>query len=279
MKKGYARGSLLQGKHKNDNGFQYYTFDNAGTEDDELTADDVVEMSDVRQRGTGLQAERCVQKKTDEPPTFIDRRIKPGDTLQSLALQYGCPVAEIKRINNLVTDQQFFALVDVKIPLKRYGLLADIISTENIIASTSSETGRKARRRTVSCSDVPLSSDEETIFVRTISIRDQLNGSTSRDARTFLESMDKDLEKIRQSTSSYKGSLEEVKQTLTCKRFYPIEKMSIFNGTDCGIRWWNVVVVMILVAILVPLAYVVYMELNKRNITSSASISNTTEGS
>lgn len=184
-------------------------------------------------------------------------------------------VAELKRINNLISDQQFFGLLSIKIPIKKHSFLIDIISAENADSTPTDvqpNVDGATRRRTVSSSDVPLSSDEETIFVRTISIRDQLNGSASKEAHRFLRSMDKDLEKIRQSTSTYKSSLEEVAQTLTCKRFHPIQKRSILDEiTSCGIQWYHVVIVILLIAVIVPIIYIVYMEIMKADSVPASS--------
>ncbi|CAJ0944030.1 unnamed protein product, partial [Mesorhabditis belari] len=50
---------------------------------------------------------------------LLERRLKPGDTLNKIALQYSLTVSELKRANNLVGDQEFVALSTVKIPVSR----------------------------------------------------------------------------------------------------------------------------------------------------------------
>ncbi|CAN86921.1 LysM domain-containing protein [Caenorhabditis elegans] len=50
---------------------------------------------------------------------FIERKVKNGDTLNKLAIKYQVNVAEIKRVNNMVSEQDFMALSKVKIPVSR----------------------------------------------------------------------------------------------------------------------------------------------------------------
>ncbi|CAI4230213.1 unnamed protein product [Auanema sp. JU1783] len=62
-------------------------------------------------------------RKTDIPSyrdvVLIERKIKPGDTLNRLAIQYAVHAADIKRVNNLVSDVDFGALTSIKIPITR----------------------------------------------------------------------------------------------------------------------------------------------------------------
>ncbi|PAV67764.1 hypothetical protein WR25_04259 isoform B [Diploscapter pachys] len=70
---------------------------------------------------------------------LVEKPIKPGDTLNKLSIQYAVNVAEIKRANNLVSDQDFLALTKIKIPLSRLRL-AMVSSTseddEDVLDST-----------------------------------------------------------------------------------------------------------------------------------------------
>ncbi|KAH7714249.1 LysM domain-containing protein [Aphelenchoides avenae] len=50
---------------------------------------------------------------------FVEHKVRPGDTVNKLALQYHVQVAEVKRANNLVADQDLFALPAVRIPVSR----------------------------------------------------------------------------------------------------------------------------------------------------------------
>ncbi|KAG7554565.1 LysM domain [Arabidopsis suecica] len=48
---------------------------------------------------------------------YIEHRISKFDTLAGIAIKYGVEVADVKKMNNLVTDLQMFALKSLQIPL------------------------------------------------------------------------------------------------------------------------------------------------------------------
>ncbi|CAG13095.1 unnamed protein product, partial [Tetraodon nigroviridis] len=56
---------------------------------------------------------------------FLEREVLDGDTLNKFALQYGCKVADIKRVNNLIQEQDFYALKSVRIPVQKHSLLEE----------------------------------------------------------------------------------------------------------------------------------------------------------
>ncbi|GMR53587.1 hypothetical protein PMAYCL1PPCAC_23782, partial [Pristionchus mayeri] len=67
----------------------------------------------------GRVRERSAESSVTER-TFIERKIKPGDTLNKIALQYSVNVADLKRMNNLLSDEQFFnGRSTVKIPMSK----------------------------------------------------------------------------------------------------------------------------------------------------------------
>lgn len=66
------------------------------------------------------------------PVDYIIYNIQPGDTLHNLSVKYSCPVASIKRLNNLWTDQEFYGLTRIKLPVGKLRLLADLIGGDNL---------------------------------------------------------------------------------------------------------------------------------------------------
>ncbi|KAK1326997.1 F-box protein [Acorus calamus] len=48
---------------------------------------------------------------------FIEHRVSKMDTLAGVAIKYGVEIADIKRMNGLVTDLQMFAHKSLRIPL------------------------------------------------------------------------------------------------------------------------------------------------------------------
>lgn len=177
-------------------------------------------------------------------------------------------VSELKRINNLIKDQDFFALRVLKVPMRRHGYLSELVKQEQ------NETARMVTHNhhngatlpsdsdipsDAVCSDVDFSDPETQLRVmRTVSIRDNFS-KQGREANRFLKKMDKDLSKLRQSTVTKQESLDEVISMLTNKSIYPLQSKKSVNGADCGIRWWVIVLAAVSVAILLPTIYLVYI--------------------
>lgn len=63
--------------------------------------------------------------------TYYD--IQPGDSLQSICLRYTCPVSQVKRLNGLMTDQEFYGLRRLKLPLGKLALLEDALMQQDLI--------------------------------------------------------------------------------------------------------------------------------------------------
>ncbi|XP_064648787.1 lysM and putative peptidoglycan-binding domain-containing protein 3-like [Lineus longissimus] len=260
-----------------------YVFGQADMDDEEHLGDNAngMEMSELRPRGAAAGSGSAGKRRNNNSTSanrdkeeFLEKDIADGDTLQSVALQYGCQVSELKRINKLISDQEFFALKVIKVPVRRHGLLTELIKEENRKRKNGPKLSLRPPNGTndsiiamddINCEDFDddgSDSESQSLYVRTLSIRDVCN-NPSRDAQEFLRTMDHDLEKIRKSTNSYKGSLEEVAKTLTCKRIYPIRKKSVWNGADCGLSWRTVVVIVIGICLIAPLTYLLYYKFGK----------------
>ncbi|GMG98898.1 hypothetical protein Nepgr_000738 [Nepenthes gracilis] len=54
---------------------------------------------------------------SSSPVGFIEHPVSKMDTLAGIAIKYGVEVADVKRMNGLVTDRQMFALKTLQIPL------------------------------------------------------------------------------------------------------------------------------------------------------------------
>ena len=168
-------------------------------------------------------------------------------------------VGELKQANNLYTDQEFYALRKLKVPIRPNGVLSEALEEQkrrptplnlqdnHFQASGSGETAD------LHCDDTS-EADESECEVRTLSIRSALDSPNS-----FLRHMDNDIKKICQSTSVRKDNLEEVARTLTVNCIRPLKKQERNHGTFCGLGWKGFLVVALLVAVLVPLIVAWYI--------------------
>ncbi|XP_069138584.1 lysM and putative peptidoglycan-binding domain-containing protein 3-like [Argopecten irradians] len=247
-------GAQVQNVKKN----RVYVFGDADVADDEVVE---YEM-EMRSR----KAPKTVDPKEKEP-IYFEREITEGDSLRSLALQYGCPVSEIKRINNFIQDQDFYGHKVVKVPLKRHSFLTEHIAKEEqakqatvqsngmTVIDETCESSNDIQDMTDNDSICDMSDPEtQNLIIRTLSISDALN-SQSRDAQKFLENMDKDLSKIRHANDrTNRRSLDEVVSVLTNRTIRPFPKNKT-DGATWGITWKSLIIGLIALGVLCPVIF------------------------
>jgi len=153
---------------------------------------------------------------------------------------------EIKRVNNLYSEQDFHALQRIKIPVQPHGILA--------------EEDEKQKNKPEPLNLNPLTSGINGTFndesdednghdVRTISIRSALDSPHS-----FLRNMDEDLKMICKGASLRKANLDEVARTLTVTCIHPLKLQAQKRdlGHVWGIGWKGFAVLGFVIGIIVP---------------------------
>lgn len=147
-------------------------------------------------------------------------------------------------MNNLITDQDFFALRSVKIPVKKFSLLTE--------AHNFPKSRQVSRSASASCSTelsdpslVPESFSTET-------------------AGNFLKEVDRDIEQIVKCNATKRENLSEVVSALSAQQlsFEPdgksTKRKDPYYGADWGMGWWTAVVIMVVVGIVTPIFYLLY---------------------
>ncbi|CAG00388.1 unnamed protein product, partial [Tetraodon nigroviridis] len=232
------------------NGGHAYLFGNNASEND-LSEDDG-ENYELRPRGKE-RLRRSTSREKMEDIVYLTRDIQEGDTLNSISLQYHCSVADIKRANNLLTEQDFFALRSVKIPVRRFSIL-----TETHVAGLHKPASPSGARRLP-----PIAS------VAALPAESSTDSSSSTDSvEGFLLEKDKDIEQLVKSTGPSRNSLNEVVSSLTLQQqspqgqvsFKPAPRKDPYYGADWGMRWWTAVAIMLVVGIVTPVFYLLYYE-------------------
>ncbi|KAL3867149.1 hypothetical protein ACJMK2_044372 [Sinanodonta woodiana] len=281
MTSGYYRpthqGSLVDPQNnaqvQNVKQAKVYVFGDGQTYEDDV---DIYEMSPIHTRKG--RENRPLEKFNE--PQFIERDLTKADTLQSLSLQYGCPVFELKRANKLIQDQEFYALRRIKVPVKKHSFLTELV-VDSKLSPTSSDRGSLqeysngavckesgseeeeggmafARDSYDSDASNDLSDPEkQRLLIRTLSVSKAVQGQ-GKEIREFLKNKDNDLAKIQNSKRSDRHSLDEVISVLTNKSNQPLPIKKKIDGADCGIRWWSISLVALLVFVIVAILLVLY---------------------
>ncbi|KAM9329621.1 lysM and putative peptidoglycan-binding domain-containing protein 3 [Gastrophryne carolinensis] len=217
-------------------GHSYHFAPMASSEDDVLEED--AEEYELRPRGREKNRRGTSRERLDDI-ILISKDIKEGDTLNSIALRHSCMVADLKRANNLINEQDFFALRTIKIPVKRFSLLTD---------PQFSTKGKPSSLLPAQHSEDPVSSP-----------------LPSESVDSFLQEVDRDIEQIVRSTDVTKENLHEVVSALGPDlHFGPDHKLTKPKdphfGADWGLRWWMAVVIMVIVGVVTPVFYFLYYE-------------------
>ncbi|XDV28755.1 hypothetical protein PO909_031970 [Leuciscus waleckii] len=199
----------------------------ASSEDEELN---VMELRPRNRESSSQERERVGEM------LLLERDISHEDNLSKLALQYGCKVADIKRVNNLFQEQDMYALKSIKIPVKKHSLLTE----------ANSELRNPQQRPS---HDAASSNSAEA----SVSGRPQVQEYTN-----YLKEVDSDIERLIQSTDP---SEEVFSGDSRVSRRWGWRSQPLRSyGADWGIQWWNAVVAMLLIGIVLPIFYVVYFK-------------------
>lgn len=197
----------------------------ASSDDEELT---VMEMRPRVFREHEQDRLRNVQ--------LLEREVLDDDNLNKLALQYGCKVADLKRVNNLMQEQDLFALKSIKIPVQKHSFLSEAYA----------DLTEPQEERSHS-SDTPVQPQD---------------GSRAqphlKEVTDFLMEVDQDIEKLIQTTDDQ--DVDILDNSEHQQRFGLNGRRVTSHGADWGIQWWNAVVAMLLIGIVLPLFYVIYFK-------------------
>ncbi|XP_076847438.1 lysM and putative peptidoglycan-binding domain-containing protein 4 isoform X2 [Brachyhypopomus gauderio] len=171
---------------------------------------------------------------------LLERHISHEDSLNKLALQYGCQVADIKRVNNLIKDQDLYALKSIKIPVKKHGLLTEPGAEVN-----------GPQRCSLSTPPPPPAHPPDAAEAGSY-------GPQVLEYTDFLREVDSDIERLIQSSEAqeemFAGDSDGARRQGSRG-----QHLSSY-GADWGIHWWNAVIAMLLIGVVLPIFYVVYFK-------------------
>ncbi|XP_064164138.1 lysM and putative peptidoglycan-binding domain-containing protein 3-like [Anguilla rostrata] len=228
-----------------------YVFGNNVISENECSEEDS-DCYELRSRGRDRPRRSASRDRLDDI-VYLVRDIQEGDTLNAISLQYFCSVADIKRANNLLTEQDFFALRTIKIPVKRFSVLTETHSPTALKPGSSQ--GARRHSETLPSSEAAARSPSSS------------SSSSSIDSvGSFLQEKDKDIEQLVKSTDPSRGSLNEVVSSLNPQRQSgdterrAAGRKDPYYGADWGMRWWTAVAIMLVVGIVTPVFYLLYYE-------------------
>lgn len=224
-------------------GSQVYTFTN-GSADLDSSSEDELDIMELRARGRELHRQSASRERIGDL-VLLEHVITENDNLNKLALQYGCKVADIKRINNFLTEQDMYALKTIKIPVKVHGILTERHEEPN------AHKGRSA-----DSIDIVIESGDEA----------SVSPIENRGLSQYFREVDQNIEAAAQNQELFSESLD---LGTGSHQLSPLLRHKDPNlGADWGIRWWNAVFIMLLIGIVLPVFYIIYYETWKDQVKS-----------
>ncbi|XP_015494245.1 lysM and putative peptidoglycan-binding domain-containing protein 4 [Parus major] len=216
-------------------GRQVYVFPNGRSDSDE-SSEEELNVMELRPRGKEQQRGSTRDRLGDV--VLLERELTEEDSLNKLALQYGCKVADIKRVNNFIREQDLYALKSIKIPVRPHGLLTE---SAGALRPPPAEPAQPGLTR------VELPEPEPGA-----------GGSAgSRRLSEYFRGIDQSIQDAVQVevqlNAEYGG--EGLERPLP-----EAGKRDTGNGADCGIQWWNAVFIMLLIGIVLPVFYIIYFK-------------------
>ncbi|KAM9807959.1 lysM and putative peptidoglycan-binding domain-containing protein 4 [Neosynchiropus ocellatus] len=198
---------------------------------DESAVSSEDEEDEEEEEVTGMAVRTRAPLDQARPPNmeFLEKEVLDGDNLNNLALKYGCKVADLKRVNNLMQEQDLFALKSIKIPVQKHSFLMEEFPDAREGASPAVLGSPSGRAR--SQQHLPEVTD-------------------------FLMEVDSDIERLIQDTGDRSFFNFSARKRMFAEKAHGL----MCPGADWGIHWWNAVIAMFLIVIVLPLFYVIYFK-------------------
>lgn len=202
---------------------------------------------------------RLTLKHTQPTIEYIHYTLQPGDTLHNISVRFSCSVAAIKRLNNLWSDQDFYAFTKLKLPVGKLRLITDLIepssNNQEEVAADGQFDSRSFHPSTASANNVQAGGDQ------------------------IFKDVDTNIESARRAASSYENHASEIMQSLAQggnlvadehdlnkrlldpNRIAQREAETLLNDmTDYGLSYSGLILFVFIVCLICPLAYVIYLE-------------------
>lgn len=230
---------------------------------------------------------------------FVYYTTQPGDTLHNLSVKYSCPVASIKRLNNLWSDQEFYGLKRIKLPAGRLRLITDVLDNQQEIEATTIPSNQPTTSHFN-----PYNAEEPLISLDNNQFSSPFNQFTGIESQTerqpcdnnhgvhhenaltnnlnsdfIFKNYDLSIQKAKTAAKSYDEHASDILQSLAQSgnivddnndhlddsndpnKIARREAETLLNDmSDYGLSYSGLILFIFIVCLICPLAYVIYLE-------------------
>ncbi|CAF1443189.1 unnamed protein product [Rotaria sp. Silwood1] len=216
-----------------------YTFNNTDIELGTINSDDESKSNDDHIVRTRSSRPNLISLAHDGGSIVImEKPTLPSETIQAFAIRYRVPVSQLKRLNNLQNDQDFYALTHCRVPVHRFGLLHE--SSESLSTTVDSN-----EQSTISLPVTHLSQQNHLAFLNAM----------DQDLASMRAKVERLIETSSTTTTTALISNQLTSPSLAESMIKPVKNTTTqFNcdEADCGCRFSHIIIVAILIA-LIPL--------------------------
>lgn len=148
-------------------------------------------------------------------------------------------MADIKRVNNLIQEQDFYALKSVRIPIQKHSFLEE----------TSTNPSDHQEELLRSSKPKPLDTSR--------------THRQQKEVSDFVMDVEEDTERLIQN-------LNDPDEEMLGKQPRFLVREGSLVKPDCGVQWWNAVVAMFVIGIILPVFFILVFKMKDNNAMSSA---------
>ncbi|KRZ68096.1 LysM and putative peptidoglycan-binding domain-containing protein 3 [Trichinella papuae] len=167
------------------------------------------------------------REKNHECNQFVVYHMCAGDTIQKIALKHNISVNELKRVNNLLSDQDIYALKMIRIPVHRFSFLTDSYKVSNDSASG------KIDSPVISAAHIS-STDSISMHGEKQKLRDD-HAHAKNDIIDLLSEVDQNVQRVKekhnQQNSKEVRQLQE-EELFLCDMSSTIKKLKLLSNED-----------------------------------------------
>lgn len=180
---------------------------------------------------------------------YIEHSMQSDETLSSLALRYNCSVAQIKQANNILRENEVFALRKVRIPVSAFSSLRDEVPAVHSAHLNSKKTSES------------ICMEDDTVPVGSLVTETDwdVRGPNQSDEELrdpLLTPIPQPRLPLVDLSSSEPLDLDLSKPIVQEKRS---EGMLQCSGADCGISWIALLVCTLVLGFAGPLIYIFFL--------------------
>ncbi|KAJ8673727.1 hypothetical protein QAD02_004989 [Eretmocerus hayati] len=191
---------------------------------------------------------RNISRKLPRKVEVIKVEIQSEDTLQALALRYGCNIAELKRINNIHKDNEIHAHQFIKVPVQPYSLLTETINqtSESGDTTTGKPKENVCQAHLVNLMPAPTPSTSSLVEINSIIFNSTLEPSSEVCDTPFVVE-ETETDHLISSSHNDTTAKSAIVNTFKC------------SGADWGLSWFQLLCFFLILGVFVPIIYLVYI--------------------